>query len=351
MPSLPCPGPGMEKGISLYNLFGSKRRRCHEDYTKTAAEGPGRRPIPALLRLLACRKIREGGWPVWKATRCCHVKRQSVYRWLSRYDGTPESLASRSRRPKRSPRSIPREAARRIASLWRKHKGIGWSSCGAYARMLGLGHSVSYSTVLRYLKKADGYAPYRTNPKARAPRKYHTPEYPGEKWQMDVKFVPSERKAPTLPADKGHYQYTVIDEASRKRFLYFCDERSVGNSTAALAGAVAFFGYPPKVVQTDNGTEFCGAAPRDSGEPSAFGLCLARLGADHKRIRPGAPRHNGNVERSHRIDQEKFYSPFTRQPPRAGEKADEEVKFGPEGGAWLPVPGPSRAWWAVKAAA
>ena len=130
---------------------------------ETAAEGPGRRPIPASLRLLVCRRIREGGWPVWKATRYYHVKRQSVYRWLSRYDGTPESLASRSRRPKRSPRSIPREAARRIASLWRKYKGIGWSSCDVYARMLGLGHSVSYSTVLRYLKKADGYAPYRTN--------------------------------------------------------------------------------------------------------------------------------------------------------------------------------------------
>ena len=274
---------------------------------ETAVEGPGRRPIPAPLRLLVCRRIREGGWPVWKATRYYHVKRQSVYRWLSRYGGTPESLASRSRRPKRSPRSIPREAARRIASLWRKYKGIGWSSCDVYARMLGLGHSVSYSTVLRYLKKADGYAPYRTNPPARAPRKYHTPEYPGEKWQMDVKFVPSECKAPTLPADKGYYQYTVIDEASRKRFLYFCDEHSMSNSIAALAGAVAFFGYPPKVVQTDNGTEFCRQAPRDSGEPSAFGLCLARLGADHKRIRPGTPRHNGKVERSHRIDQEKFY--------------------------------------------
>lgn len=173
--------------------------------------------------------------------------------------------------------------------------------------MLGLGHSVSCSTVLRHLKKAGGYAPYRTNPKARAPRKYHTPEYPGEKWQMDVKFVPSECKAPTLPADKGHYQYTVIDEASRKRFPCFCDEHSMSNSIAALAGAVAFFGYPPKAVQTDNGTEFCRAAPQDSGEPSAFGLCLARLGADHKRIRPGTPRHNGKVERSHRIDQEKFY--------------------------------------------
>lgn len=124
---------------------------------------------------------------------------------------------------------------------------------------------------------------------------------------MDVKFVPSECKAPTLPADKGFYQYTVIDEASRKRFLYFCDEHSMSNSIAAVAGAVAFFGYPPKAVQTDNGTEFCRAAPQDSGEPSAFGLCLARLGASHKRIRPGTPRHNGKVERSHRIDQEKFY--------------------------------------------
>ena len=87
---------------------------------ETAAEGPGRRPIPASLRLLVCRRIREGGWPVWKATRYYHVKRQSVHRWLSRYDGTSESLASRSRRPKRSPRSMPREAARLGAS----HKRI-----------------------------------------------------------------------------------------------------------------------------------------------------------------------------------------------------------------------------------
>lgn len=36
-------------------------------------------------------------------------------------------------------------------------------------------------------------------------------------------------------------------------------------------------------------------------------LC-EKLGIDHHRIRPRTPRHNGKVERSHRNDNERFYS-------------------------------------------
>lgn len=60
-------------------------------------------------------------------------------------------------------------------------------------------------------------------------------------------------------------------------------------TVVGLAEAIAFFGYQPTLIQTDNGTEF-----------SARGI-------EHKFIRPRTPEHNGKVERSHRIDQEKFY--------------------------------------------
>ena len=36
-------------------------------------------------------------------------------------------------------------------------------------------------------------------------------------------------------------------------------------------------------------------------------LCL-RLDIDHHKLKPRTPRHNGKVERSHRNDNERFYS-------------------------------------------
>ena len=41
------------------------------------------------------------------------------------------------------------------------------------------------------------------------------------KMQLDVKHVPKHCKHKNLPLDKKYYQYTIIDEASRKRFIYF----------------------------------------------------------------------------------------------------------------------------------
>ena len=39
--------------------------------------------------------------------------------------------------------------------------------------------------------------------------------------QLDVKHVPKHYKHKNLPLDKKYYQYTIIDEASRERFIYF----------------------------------------------------------------------------------------------------------------------------------
>ena len=82
---------------------------------------------------------------------------------------------------------------------------------------------------------------------------------------MDVKFVPAECKAPTISGSKSFFQYTVIDEASRKRFLHFTEEHNMNESVAALKLAIAFFGYQPEILQTDNGTEFTDKAFRKKG--------------------------------------------------------------------------------------
>ena len=131
------------------------------------------------------------------------------------------------------------------------------------------GKNISYSTVLRYVRRGGGVEPYRPAKKNGHNKKYHTPDEVGVKWQMDVKFVPAECKAPTLFGSKPFFPYTVIDEASRKRFLHFTEEHNMNESVAALKLAIAFFGYQPEILQTDNGTEFTDKAFRKKGAKHA----------------------------------------------------------------------------------
>jgi len=278
---------------------------------------PGARNcLPHLFetRLHSCRRIRESGWPMRKVLSYYHVKRSSVYRWLKRFDELgEEGLKDRSHRPLSDhPRKTPPEVAGKVRRLHDQAGRNSWSSVDIWVRMATDGFAISYSTVLRILKGLDGYQAYRTNPK-RHTGKYHTPPFPGDKWQMDVKFVPPECRSPSLPSDKSYFQYTILDEASRKRFLWFADEHSMYESVRALAAAIAFFGYGPKVLQTDNGIEFTDATfARPGAKYAKAGPCLldafcSANGITHKLIRPRTPEHNGKVERSHRIDQEKFY--------------------------------------------
>ena len=287
-----------------------------EDAMDSLPQNRGRNYTPHLYetRLHSCKRIRESGWPMRKVLSYYHVKRPSVYRWLKRYDEFgEEGLRDLSHRPKsQHPSTISKKAAYKIKCFFDQSGRNNWSSVDVWVKVSSCGFPLSYSTVLRYIKKLDGYKPYETNPK-RHSKKYHTPPFPGDKWQMDVKFVPSECKSPSLPSDKSYYQYTVLDEASRKRFLWFADEHSMYESARALEAAIAFFGYAPKILQTDNGIEFTdktfakpGARYAKEGPCLLDSLCLS-LWIGHKLIRPRTPEHNGKVERSHRIDQERFY--------------------------------------------
>lgn len=269
-------------------------------------------PYDLETRLHSVRRGVESGWSIRKAIAYYKVKRTTFWRWRKRYDGTEESLMDKSRRPhSEHPRKTPIEAVSKISNYRRRNPGD--SSIDIWVKTVKSGWAMCYSTCLRILKRLDGYEPYKTNPKRRRDGKYHTPDYPGDKWQVDVKYVPTECKAPGL--EGRFYQYTYLDEASRKRFLYFANEHSMYETVNGLREAIAFFGYAPKTIQTDNGFEF---SDRASAKGKGFSsisrdgpnflerFCLEE-GISHKFIRPRTPEHNGKVERSHRIDQEKFY--------------------------------------------
>ena len=145
----------------------------------------------------------------------------------------------------------------------------------------------------------------RTKQRKRAyhAKPYETPQIAGERVQIDVKFVPSECLVNSIPK---LYQYTAVDEATRLRYRMIFDEHSSANSVAFLKQVRKRFPFPIRCVQTDNGTEFT-LALICPGKETEFEQYLKAQHIRHKRIRPATPRHNGKVERVHRMDNERFY--------------------------------------------
>ena len=123
--------------------------------------------------------------------------------------------------------------------------------------------------------------------------------------------MPNECKVDSL--DDRYYQYTILDECSRYRILYYTNEHSMYETVKALEYAYSKLKLYPKEIQTDNGFEFSDKANRkDKGKHTRlYDNYLERFlelhNIKHHLIRPRTPEHNGKVERSHRIDQDKFY--------------------------------------------
>lgn len=233
------------------------------------------------------------------------VSRVTVWRWKCQYDGTIESLAPKfSRKDMKHPNAQTDEEIKNIKNLLRRNPDIGLNEL--YGKLYrDYGYRRNPATLYRFLRRNQ-----LTQAKKRLtykPKPYDTPVRVGEKWQLDVKYVPLECYTGNGACER-YYQYTVIDEASRKRFIYAYKEQSQESTVAFIIRAIKFFGYKPRTIQTDNGQEFTflRGTTKDGRIHKFDWLCL-RLGIEHKLIRPRTPRHNGKVERSHRNDNERFY--------------------------------------------
>lgn len=245
---------------------------------------------------------------VSRASRKYNKARSTIYFWLSRYNGTIDSLACQSRRPHSHPAQHTEDELDLLRRMRRRNPDLGL--CELWCRLREKGYSRTIVSMYRTLRRL-GLQPETSHKPKYVPKPYEQMLYPGQRIQIDVKYVPSA----CLVGDAKElrfYQYTAIDEFSRMRYLEAFEEHSTYSSTAFLKNAVRFFGFPIECVQTDNGSEFTNrfaASKRDL--PTLFETTAASLGIRHKLIRPYTPRHNGKVERSHREDQKRFYSKRT----------------------------------------
>jgi hypothetical protein len=84
-------------------------------------------------------------------------------------------------------------------------------------------------TALYKLLRREGIMPGPRKRPRRKPKPYEPILMPGERIQMDVKYVPKNCLVAGL-AGKKLYQYTAIDECTRWRYIAVFDELSTHNS-------------------------------------------------------------------------------------------------------------------------
>jgi len=175
------------------------------------------------------------------------VSKASLMRWNKRFDGTKESLKDRSHRPLTPhPKVHTEQELIWIKNCIRRNPNATLIEI-FYKLKTNKGYDRHPCSLFRVLRKLDFFKSPKTKQKTYVPKPYDTPTEIGIKWQMDVKYVPSHCYTGKLP-DK-FYQYTVIDEASRERFIYPFKEQSSHSTVQFLKMAIKHFGYKPNLMQ------------------------------------------------------------------------------------------------------
>ena len=243
---------------------------------------------------------------VTKAAIKFKMHRKTIYRWREKYDGTAQSLKNKSRRPHSNPKQHTEEEIKMIKNYKYKNKKTGLVVL--WVKLRKAGYTRSITSLYRVMQRIGIYQKTPSKKKEYEPKPYEEMKYPGERVQIDVKYVPAKSLTKEVKEkEERYYQYTAIDEYTRQRVLWASKEHSTYASTEFLKIIKKKFKYKIECIQTDNGTEFTNRLTTYREKKTLFEKALEEAGIRHKLIKPKTPRHNGKVERSHRKDQERFY--------------------------------------------
>lgn len=228
------------------------------------------------------------------------ISRKTVYKWVRRYDGSVESLQDRSHRPHSHPNQHTQDELDMIRRAIRRNgrKDL----LLTFQRLRDKGYSRHYGSFKRVVNRL--FKQPKKRKAKKKPKPYQRAEYPGQKVQIDVKYVPSR----CVADGRKYYQFTAKDECTRFTFREMYDEVSTYSAKEFLMKLVTNPYLPIREVQTDNGTEFTNALIAVKAKhKTLFEEALEKMGIIYHRIRIATPRHNGKVERQHRTDEQRFY--------------------------------------------
>jgi len=224
--------------------------------------------------------------PHYSARQFCRyseVPYSTFCRWLVRWRKRGRlALLDAPRKPRRCPTAL---SGQEVTLIRRAHEALGFGVHRLHAALKRIGAiSRSLSSVYRVLKRCGALVRRPRKPKPVWIRYAKT--RPGERAQMDLKYLP-----------EGRFQLTLIDACSRFLAATILDRRTTRAVCQTLPYLLQSIPFRLRCIQTDNGSEF-------GRELTSL---LRGLGIRHARTRPRMPRLNGKVERVQRTMQEEFW--------------------------------------------
>jgi transposase InsO family protein len=232
------------------------------------------------------------------------VARQTVHRWMSRYqaDGIA-GLADRSHAPNRHPWQISAQVEAMICELRRAHRR--W---GPRRLVFELGRrgspGLSRSTVYRVLVRHR--RPVSRRRRRDQYRRWERPA-PMQLWQLDVTaslFLADGRECKIITGIDDHSRFCVIAAV-----VFRATARAV---CLAFVAAMRTYGVPAEVL-SDNGKQFTGRFGKPRPAEVLFERICRENGITQRLTKPRSPTTTGKIERLHQTLQQellKVHEPF-----------------------------------------
>jgi len=242
-------------------------------------------------RALLVRRVLEQAWSMDQASAAAGVSRQTVRKWVLRFQLEGEAgLFDRSSRPRRQPRRLSACREDLVVQLRRQHR----LTAQALADLTGIPRSTLGRVLRRHrLSRARDLEP-------KVPVIRYERQAPGELIHLDIKklgrfgAVGHRIHGDRTQRSRGvgwEYAHVAIDDFSRLAYLEVLPDEKGATSAGFLRRAVAWYrqhGIEAQRILTDNGSGY-----RSKKMARSCKRCKLR----HLRTRPYTPRTNGKAER------------------------------------------------------
>lgn len=247
------------------------------------------------------------GLTVSQAAEKTGVARQTLHRWLARYEAEGlDGLADRSHRPVVCPHQMPAAVEAVVLELRRSRPYWGPRRLVFELAKRKVSPVPSSSAVYRALVRAGLIDPSVRDRRSRKWKRWERGA-PMELWQMDIVGgfpLADGTSAKALTGIDDHSRMCVCARLmARERTRAVCD---------GLRDALARYGAPEQVL-TDNGKVFTGRFCHPPVEVLFDAICREN-GIEHLLTQPRSPTTTGKIERFHRSLRAEFLSsaaPFT----------------------------------------
>lgn len=247
------------------------------------------------------------GLSVSQAAEKFGVARQTLHRWLARYEAAGlEGLVDRSHRPVSCPHQMPGQVEAEMLELRRSRPYWGPRRLVFELAKRGVHPVPSESAVYRALVRAGLIDPAMRDRRSRKWKRWERGA-PMELWQLDIVGgfpLADGTSAKALTGIDDHSRMCVCAKLmARERTRAVCD---------GLRAALAAYGVPEQIL-TDNGKVFTGRFCHPPVEVLFDAICREH-GIEHVLTQPRSPTTTGKIERFHRSLRAEFLSgrePFT----------------------------------------